>query len=189
MPLSLGFPDLTLRQNPKHHFLTSNWCKQGLSINTPKWSRLDNRYYVSHERYQSYIQRMLQENYKFILPSSSLKPLSVKYVNDVHQGISAKNCSRKERGQSETWVHLKSLEQKMLSNKEWLAFFHNIKNKQHLCGNDFVQSSTLPILVNNKNETFKISSSVTKVFDCNHKEVDTRMIFPVLQQKTNIAVC
>ena len=83
---------------------------------------------------------------------------------------------------------MKSLEQKMLSNKEWLAFFHNIKNKQHLCGNDFVQSSKLPIPVNNKNETFKISSSVTKVFDRNHKEVDTRMIFPVLQQKANIAV-
>ena len=86
-------------------------------------------------------------------------------------------------------MHLKSLEQNMLSNKEWLAFFHNIKNKQHLCGNDFVQSSKLPILVNNKNETFKISSIVTKVFDCNHKEVDTRMIFHVLQQKTNTAVC
>ena len=86
-------------------------------------------------------------------------------------------------------MHLKGLEQKMLSIKEWLAFFHKIKNKQHLCGNDFVQSSKLPIPVNNKNETFKISSSVTKVFDCNHKEVDTRMIFPVLQQKTNIAVC
>ena len=126
---------------------------------------------------------------KFILPSSSLKPVSVKYVNDVHRGINAKSCSWKERGQSETWVHLKCLEEKMMSNKEWLAFFHKIKNKQHLCGNDFVQSSKLPILVNNKNETFKISNSVTKVFDCNHKEVDTRMIFPVLQQKINIAVC
>ena len=126
---------------------------------------------------------------KFILPSCSLKPLSVRYVNNVYRGISAKDCSRKERGQSEICVHLKSLEQKMLSNKEWLAFFHNIKNKQHLRGNDFVQSSKLPILVNDKNETFKTSSSVTKVFDCNHKEVDTRMIFHVLQQKTNIAVC
>ena len=126
---------------------------------------------------------------KFILPSSSLKPLSVRYVNNVYRGISAKDCSRKERGQSETFMHLKSLEQKMLSNKEWLAFFHSIKNKQHHCGNDFVQSSKLPVLVNHKNETFKISSSVTKVCDCNHKEVDTRMIFPVLQQKTNTAVC
>ena len=39
---------------------------------------------------------------KFTLPSSSLKPLSIKYANDVYRGISAKNCSRKERGQSET---------------------------------------------------------------------------------------
>ena len=46
-------------------------------------------------------------------------------------------------------MNLQSLEQEMLSNKEWLAFFHNIKNKQHLlnlfvtylCADDFVQSS------------------------------------------------
>ena len=69
------------------------------------------------------------------------------------------------------------------------SIFHNIKNKKHLCGNDLIQSSKLPILVDNKNETFKISSSVTKVFGCNHKKVDTTMIFYVLQQKTNIAVC
>ena len=50
----------------------------------------------------------------------------------MYQGISAKNCSRGERRQSETRVHLQSLEQKMLSNKELLALFHNIKNKQHL---------------------------------------------------------
>ena len=63
-------------------------------------------------------------------------------------------------------MHLKSLEQKILSSKEWLVVFHNMKNKQHLCGNDFVQSSKLPILVNNKNITLK--KSVTKVFDGNH---------------------
>ena len=34
-----------------------------------------------------------------------------------------------KRGQSETRMHLQSLEQKMLSKKIWLAFFHNIKNK------------------------------------------------------------
>ena len=47
----------------------------------------------------------------------------------------------------------------------------------------------LPILVNNKNETFKISSGVTKVFDWNQKEANARMIFHVLQQKKDIAVC
>ena len=62
----------------------------------------------------------------FTLPSGSLKPLSIEYVNDVYRGISAKNCSRDERGQFETRVHLESLEQKMQLNKEWSAFFHNI---------------------------------------------------------------
>ena len=65
----------------------------------------------------------------------------------------------------------------------------NMKNKQHLCCNDFVQSSKLPILVKNKNKTFKISSSVTKVFDGNQKDADTRMICYALRQNKNIAVC
>ena len=94
-------------------------------------------------------------------------------------------------------MHLQSLEQKILSNKEWLAFFHNTKNKQHLlnlvvtylCPNDFLPSSPLPIRVNNKNEILNISSSVRKAFECNHEEDDTRMIFHTLQQKANIVVC
>ena len=43
---------------------------------------------------------------KLTLPSSSLKPLSIEYVKDEYRSISAKNCSRDERGQSETRVHL-----------------------------------------------------------------------------------
>ena len=85
----------------------------------------------------------------------------------------------------------------MLPNKKWLGFFHDIKNKhnlfnlfvRHLCANDFVNSSMLPILVNNGNEIFKISSSVTKVFKFNHEEGDTRIIFHALQQKTYVVVC
>ena len=161
-------------------------------MNIPKWSLLENWYYVIVTYKEWYVTII-----KFILPSSSLKPLSIEYVNDVCRGISDKNCSREERGQSEKWVGLESLEQKMLPNKEWLALFHNIKNKQHLfslfvtylCGNDFVQSNKLSILVKNKNKTFKISSSVARVLDGNHKEAKTRMIFSALQQKTNIAVC
>ena len=71
-------------------------------------------------------------------------------MNDTHQGISAKNCSRNERGQSETRVHLQSL-----------SFFHNINHKQHffslfvtyLRADDFIHQRPLPILVNNENET------------------------------------
>ena len=65
---------------------------------------------------------------KFTLPGSSEKPLSIEYVNDVYRGINAESCYRDKRGQSETGLHLQSLEQKTLSNKEWLAYFHNIKN-------------------------------------------------------------
>ena len=72
-----------------------------------------------------------------------------------------------------------------------VRILQNIKNKQHLlslfvtylCADDFVQSSPLPILVNNENEIFKI------LFECIHEETDTRMIFHALQQKANVAVC
>ena len=43
-----------------------------------------------------------------------------------------------------------------------------------LCVDDFSQSSPLPILVTNEDETLKIS------FECNHEEVYTRMIFHAL---------
>ena len=87
---------------------------------------------------------------KFTLPSSRLKPLSTEHVNNMYRRISAKNCSRDERGQSETRVHLYSL-----------SFFNNIKNKQHLFSlsinylraDDFIHQRPLPILVNSENET------------------------------------
>ena len=96
---------------------------------------------------------MVKTVVRLTLSGSSLKPVSEEYVNNLYRSISANNCSKDERGQSETRVHLQSL-----------AFFLNIKNKQHffsifvtyLCHEDFVQLSSLPILVNNENETSKI---------------------------------
>ena len=88
-------------------------------------------------------------------------------MNNLCRRISAKNCSGDKIGQPKI-------------KKEWLAFFHNIKNKQYLlslfvtylCADDFVLSSQLPILVSNEKETFRISSSVTQVFECSHEEAD-----------------
>ena len=84
---------------------------------------------------------------RIILAEWYLKPLLIEHVHDVYRGFSAKNCSRDKQGQSETRVHLQSYEQ--MSNKEWLAFFRNIKNKQrllnlfatYLSADDFVKSS------------------------------------------------
>ena len=75
-------------------------------------------------------------------------------------------------------MHLQSVEEKMLYNKEWLAFCHNIENKQdllnlfvsYLSADDFVKSNLLPTLAKDKDEILKISSSVTKVFECNYEE-------------------
>ena len=61
---------------------------------------------------------------RFTRPSSSLKSSSIESVNDFYRGISVKNCSRDEVGQSETQVHLQRKKQKVIPNKEQLAFFH-----------------------------------------------------------------
>ena len=107
-----------------------------------------------------------------------------------------KTCFRGEWGRSETRVYFQSLEQKLLSNKELLIFFHKIKNKQHLpnlfvtylFADDFVQSTPLSIQVNNENEIFIISCSITKLFECITKKPIGK-IFPALQQKRNVVVC
>ena len=52
----------------------------------------------------------------------------------------------------------------------------------------FCSVRLLPILANNKNEIFEISSSATKFFECNYEEGNTRIIFHALQQKANVAV-
>ena len=51
-----------------------------------------------------------------------------------------------------------------------------------------MQSRPLPILFNNENKIFKISGSVTKVYECNHEEVDSKT-FHQLHQNINVAVC
>ena len=84
-----------------------------------------------------------------------------------------------------------------MSNKKWFVFFHNINIKQHLLTlfvtylypDNFVHSSPLSIPVNNKNEIFKISSSVTKVFECKQEEADTRIILYASQQKADVFAC
>ena len=104
-------------------------------------------------------------------------------MNDVYQGISVSNYTTNKRGRSETPVHLQSLEQKMMFNKEWLAFLHNIKNKRHLftlfltysvvnqCGLYWLTTKM-------KHSKFQV---VPQVFDCNQEEVNNRMIFHALQ--------
>ena len=46
----------------------------------------------------------------FTVPNRNLKPWLIEYVNDKYRGIIAKNCSTDKKGNSETRVHLQSLE-------------------------------------------------------------------------------
>ena len=125
------------------------------------------------ETYKEWLKTVI----KFTLPSSTFKSI----INRVcEQYVLRYWCSRDERGRCEIRVHLQNL-----------ACFDNIKNKQHLfslfviylCADNFVGPSPLAILVKNENETLKIS------FEWKHKKANARMIFHVLQQKTNVLAC
>ena len=57
---------------------------------------------MSYQNFKKIFKEWYKIIIKFPLPSSSLKSLSIEYVNDLYRGISANNCSKEERGQSET---------------------------------------------------------------------------------------
>ena len=181
--LSSAFLDSSLRQYSKHHFRNylnyiSKACESTF-LNEARWI-IDTMSVIRAIKVKETYKEWLKTVIKFTLPSSSLKALSIEYVNNMYRGTGAKNCSRDERGRCEIRVHLQNL-----------AFFDNIKNKQHLfslfviylCADNFVGPSPLAILVKNENETLKTS------FEWKHKEANARMIFHVLQQKTNVLVC
>ena len=151
--LSLAFQDSNLRGNTKHHIRNylidvSKAC-ESTALNEACWI-IDTITVMRAIKIKETCKEWFKKVIKFTLPSSSLRPLSIEYVNDMYRGISAKNCSRDKRGQSETRVHPQSL-----------SFFHNIKNKQHflslllnyLRADDFIHQRPLPIMVDNENET------------------------------------
>ena len=107
--LNLAFQDSTLRENQKHHIRNylidiSKAC-ESTPLNEARWiinTMTVMRAIKVKETYKEWLKNVT----KLTLPSSSLRPLPIEYVNDMYQGISAKNCSRDERGQYETRVHL-----------------------------------------------------------------------------------
>ena len=116
--LSLAFPDSNLRQTPKYHFRNLDVSKacESRPPNEARWI-IDTMSVMKAIKVKETYKEWFKTVIKFTLPSGSLKPLLIQYVNDVYRGISAKNFPRDERGQSETRVHLQRLKQKMLSNK------------------------------------------------------------------------
>ena len=86
---------------------------------------------------------------------------------------------------SEKRVHLDSTEQCMVKGKDWLFFFHNIKNKRSLLdivitfikNRNITEISNLPITIANDSETWEVTMSGRKrIFECNHEEADSRMV-------------
>ena len=91
----------------------------------------------------------------------------------------------------------KVLEQPMLQGNEWNKFFDNIENKtdllrlliEYLKREDISKTLRILIIVNDKDNTWKISEdSQSIIFECNHKEADSRMVLHACLEDTNVVL-
>ncbi len=133
-----------------------------------------------------------------ITPDADLEPLTIEVINDVYNANSIKSHIREKRGEASTRTHAKCLEQPMLKGKDWSNFFHNIENKsdllhlltKYLKKESVEQSINIPVLVNDEQETWKITTNGDSsiVFQCNHEEADTRMVLQACHEDTNVVV-
>ena len=85
----------------------------------------------------------------------------------------------------------------MLQGNEWNKFFDNIENKtdllrlltEYLKREDVSKTLRIPIIVNDKDNTRKISGdSQSIIFECNHEEADSRMVLHNCLEDTNVVV-
>ena len=90
--LSLAFPDLTLRQNVRDHFrnylIERSKAFESTQLNEGGWI-IDTMSNMRAIRVKEIYKECFNTHIKFTLPNSTLKPLSIEYLNDMYRGISA----------------------------------------------------------------------------------------------------
>ena len=81
--LSLVFPDLTLRQNPKYHFrnylIDGSKAFESTQLNEGRWI-IDTMSGMRAIRVKKTYKEWFNNDIKFTPPNSSLKPLSKRYI-------------------------------------------------------------------------------------------------------------
>ena len=199
VPLSLANPDSTLRQGQKHtlrnHLIEISKSAEATPPSNARWI-IDTMALIRTAKTKNTYKDFFEQIIRLSIPKENLCPLSVEFINDIYKQISCKNCTRKERGNEGVRIYLQSVDQVMMTGKDWLMFFGNLENKQNLLNlfatylQDFViQNNKLPIWYNKINETFQnVGGLNVKKFDCNHEEADTRMVLHALREDTNVVI-
>ena len=128
-------------------------------------------------------------------PAHESQAVQIDIVNDQYLRQSTKSGTRVIRADGEVSqrVHIKSVDQKMLSGKEWEEFFHNGENKEDLIALacSFYKSEEgrelfrIPLVINSGEEVWKISRNTIEMLPrCNHEEADTRLVLHAAMSKS-----
>ena len=135
LPLSLAFPDGTMRQGAKsvfrEHLLNSKKVSAKLH-SVPKnarWIYDGMRLFITtkpQKNYKEYFRNIL----KAATPPFGSQPLQIEIINDQYFACSPKNGTRLSKGSGcvSKRVHLESVDQHMLQGGQWKSFFHNGSN-------------------------------------------------------------
>ena len=120
--------------------------------------------------------------------------LSGSNFSTIHGDLIRKNDLKKSKYAR---THVQGLKQPMLQGNERNKFFDNIENKtdllrlliEYLKREDVSKTLRIPIIVNDKDSTRKISDdSQSIIFECNHEEADSRMVLHNCLEDTNVLV-
>ena len=186
-PLSLSDNKGDLRQGNKSNFRNFLISESDFLIKaTPLKARwiYDSMAIIRTLKPKSTYNEILNSFYSIVKPKG-FEELSVEIINDTYLEDSIKNQTRLNRGIKSTRTHVSSLDQKILPASQWNSFFNNIENKadlvnliaQYFKKSDITHKLTVPVLVNDTNQPWKIkNSTVNQAFISNQEEADIRIV-------------
>ena len=140
----------------------------------------------SKDIYEEWIENPI----RFIAPRKAEECLLVCMVNDAYQEQSTKNNTREKRGDDHIKTAIERFEQHMPAGMKWNEFLGNAKNKEELMNiivkfiksNKGQQLINSPFIVTVGHKIYEFQEGQDKVNNCNHGEVDTRIILLAIKR-------
>ena len=188
VPLSIAETTTDLRSSDKAGF-RNHILKESDAVSTvhpigAKWI-VDGMAIVRSAKPESTYLEYFRKLLIIFLPPRYSQPLTVEIIMDNYIEHSAKECTRRKRGEQSTRIHITGFGQKMPQGNSWQNLLKNGENKTDLI-HMFVEylklestrkEFTIPLIVTEKEKTWKITKTEIELrFNCNHEEADSRMV-------------
>ena len=199
-PLSIATPEGTLRQSDKsslRKFLIAQ--SKSPTTNIPKnaaWF-IDGmaavRSLKSMKTYREWMIALLQ----FMEPPEESLPCLVGMINDTYREQSAKQGTRRDRGETGARTKLEGFDQHMPKGIKWNEFLQNQGNKeelirliaQHMISEEARGTIKQPFIVTEGNNTYRVGRNGCElIYRCNHEEADTRLVLHASLEAADVVI-